>query len=59
MREFITLNQGIIKLTLLLIGLILGFFMNIKHEENWMTVVFLGLFILASVFQLKKMKIKL
>lgn len=59
MREFITLNQGIIKLTLLLIGLILGFFMNIKHEENWMTVVILGLFILASVFQLKKMKIKL
>jgi hypothetical protein len=59
MREFITLNQGIIKLTLLLIGLILGFFMNIKHEENWMTVVFLGLLILASVFQLKKMKIKL
>jgi len=54
MREFITLNQGIIKLTLLLIGLILGFFMNIKHEENWMTVVFLGLLILASVFQLKK-----
>ena len=59
MREFITLNQGIIKLTLLLIGLILGFFMNIKHEENWMTVVFLGLLILASVFQLKNMKIKL
>lgn len=59
MREFVTLNQGIIKLTLLLIGLILGFFMNIKHEENWMTVVFLGLLILASVFQLKKMKIKL
>ena len=59
MREFITLNQGIIKLTLLLIGLILGFFMNIKYEENWMTVVFLGLLILASVFQLKKMKIKL
>ena len=59
MREFITINQGIIKLTLLLIGLILGFFMNIKHEENWMTVVFLGLLILASVFQLKKMKIKL
>ena len=59
MREFKALNQGTIKLTLLLIGLLLSFFMNINHEENWITVVFLGLFILASVFQLKKMKIKL
>ncbi len=59
MREFITLNQGIIKLTLLLIGLILGLFMNIKHEGNCMMVVILGIFILASVYQLKKMKIKL
>ena len=54
-----TLNQGIIKLTLLLIGLLLSLFMNIKHEENFMMVLILGIFILASVYQLKKMKIKL
>jgi hypothetical protein len=59
MKEFINLNQDKIKLTFMILVLLLGVVMSIKYNENILSIGFLGLAILISVLQLKKMKIKL
>jgi hypothetical protein len=59
MKEFINLNQDKIKLTFMILVLLLGVVMSVKYNENILSIGFLGLAILISVLQLKKMKIKL